>query len=183
MKRRTQFIAAMVAAAAVGAGATAATSMTACVDFYEPDGGIRATTILAPDQSEFATVSPVFERRCATLDCHGQVGRPLRIYSGLGLRLPNDGGNTPGSNATTPDEITANYRAVIGLEPEEMTRVIAGEDPPRSLLILKKPLLLEAHKGGPAFAPSGDPGEQCITSWILGGGVDKNACSAAVAGF
>src|SRR5580704_4256481 len=111
----------------------------ACEDeLMYPDGGIRVTTILAPDQGQFTTVSPVFERRCGTLDCHGQVGRPLRIYSGLGLRLPNDAGNTPGNGATTPDEITDNYRAVIGLEPEEMTRVVAGEDPPRTLLILAK---------------------------------------------
>jgi hypothetical protein len=163
--------------------ASAMASMTACtVEFEEADGGIRATTILAPDQSQFKTVSPVLEKRCGTLDCHGQEGRPLRIYSGNGLRLPNDGGDTPGSSQTTDDEITANYRAVIGLEPEEMTRVIAGVDQPRDLLLLKKPLLLESHKGGPAFAPSGDPGEDCITTWI-DGNVDATKCSAAVAGF
>jgi hypothetical protein len=171
------------------AGAIAST--TACtIDFKEPDGGVRATSVLAPDQGEFTSVSPIFERRCGTLDCHGQVGRPLRIYSGLGLRLPNDAGNTPGSNATTPDEIAANYLAVIGLEPEEMTRVMAGEDPPRTLMILAKPLMLQAHKGGPAIAPTGDPAETCITSWIDDGigppvatGLDKNACTQAVAGF
>jgi len=166
-------------------------STTACtIELHEPDGGVRATTILSPDQGEFTTVSPVFERRCGTLDCHGQVGRPLRIYSGLGLRMPNDAGNTPGSNATTPEEITANYLAVVGLEPEQMTRVIAGIDPPRSLLILAKPLLLESHKGGPAIATTGDPAETCITSWINDGigppvatGLNKKACTDAVSGF
>lgn len=183
-KSRARILASLVVSPAVLATGAFITSMTACtVELSEPDGGIRATTILAPDQTQFATVSPVFERRCATLDCHGQVGRPLRIYSGLGLRLPNDAGNTPGSNATTPDEITANYRTVIGLEPEEMTRVSAGQDLPRTLLILAKPLMLQAHKGGPALAPTGDPGEECITSWILGPAVDKAACTAAVASF
>lgn len=148
------------------------------VGLYYPDGGIRATTIVAPDQNEFTMVSPVFERRCGTLDCHGQVGRPLRIYSGLGLRLQNDAGNIPGVNATTPDEVAANYRSVIGLEPEEMTRVEAGEDPPTQLLILAKPLMLEAHKGGPAIA-TGDPAEACIESWLLGT-VDTASCTAAV---
>jgi hypothetical protein len=174
-------------AAAMGAIA----STTACtIELNEKDGGVRATTILAPDQGEFTSVSPVFERRCGTLDCHGQVGRPLRIYSGLGLRLPNDAGNTPGSNATTPEEITANYLAVIGLEPEQMSRVIAGQDPPRSLLILAKPLMLESHKGGPAIATAGDPAEDCITSWINDGigppaaqGLNKKACTDAVSGF
>jgi len=167
-----------------GALGLAGISTSACIDFTEPDGGDRMTTIIAPDQNDFAMVSPVLEHRCATLDCHGQVGRPLRIYSGNGLRLPTeDGGNIPGSSPTTQAEVTENYYAVIGLEPEEMTRVEADEDPPRALLLLKKPLLLESHKGGPAFAPQGDPGEQCITSWILGGGVDQAACTQAIAGF
>jgi len=184
MKKRARIVGALFAGAIVGALGSITTSMTAClVDFDEPDGGIRATEILAPDQGQFATVSPVLEHRCATLDCHGQVGRPLRIYSGNGLRLPNDAGDLPGTSATTTEEVTQNYYAVIGLEPEEMSRVVAGEDPPRSLLLLKKPLLLESHKGGPAFAPSGDPGETCITSWLLGTGVDTAACTQAIAGF
>jgi hypothetical protein len=173
-----------VLCAAGAAIASAIASTTACtVELNEPDGGVRATTILAPDQSEFTNVSPVFERRCGTLDCHGQVGRPLRIYSGLGLRMPNDAGNTPGSNATTPDEITSNYLTVIGLEPEEMTRVIAGQDAPRTLMILAKPLMLQAHKGGPAMASTGDPAETCITSWLAGQGLDKASCIQAVQGF
>ncbi len=158
-------------------------ALVACsANISDGDGGTRFTTILAPDQTQFTTVSPVFERRCGTLDCHGQVGRPLRIYSGLGLRIPNDAGNIPGSSATTLDEINANYYAVIGLQPEQMTRVIAGAALPRSLLILSKPLNLEAHKGGAAFAPTGDPGEGCITTWIAGA-VDKTQCNAAIAGF
>lgn len=159
-------------------------ALCACAaDLTYPDGGTRVTTILAPDQNDFTQVSPVFERRCGTLDCHGSAGRPLRIYSGLGLRLPNEAGAVPGSGGTTPDEITANYRAVIGLQPEEMTRVVAGEDPPRSLLILAKPLNLESHKGGPAFSPNGDDGETCISTWLTGNGLDKASCVSALAGF
>ncbi len=151
----------------------------ACADdLTYADGGARETTILAPDQGEFTNVSPVFERRCGTLDCHGQVGRPLRIYSGLGLRLPNDAGSLPGTGGTTPDEITANYRAVIGLEPEEMSRVVAGKDPPTSLLILAKPLMLESHKGGPAIAED-DSADLCIESWLTAPALDTVSCAAA----
>jgi len=184
MKRRVANVSVGIAAVALVArfGGSVVVPAACSADITYDDGGTRVTTILAPDQSQFNTVSPVFERRCGTLDCHGQVGRPLRIYSGLGLRLPNDAGNIPGSSATTPDEITANYRSVIGLQPEQMTRVIAGLDPPDSLLILAKPLMLEAHKGGPAFAPTGDPGAGCITTWILGN-VDATQCAQAVAGF
>ena len=40
--------------------------------------------------------------------------------------------------------------------------------------------MLEAHKGGPAMAPSGDPAETCITTWLLGNGLDMASCVAAV---
>ncbi len=182
MKDRARLFAGFAFLGGSVVAAVFATTTACTIELHEPDGGIRATTILAPDQGDFTTVSPVFERRCGTLDCHGQVGRPLRIYSGLGLRLPNDAGNAPGTGATTPAEIAANYRAVIGLEPEEMTRVVAGEDPPRTLLILAKPLMLQAHNGGPAMAPTGDPAETCITSWI-NAALDKNACNQALQGF
>lgn len=39
-------------------------------------------------EGAFASVSEVMERRCGTLDCHGQAARPLRIYSSSGLRRP-----------------------------------------------------------------------------------------------
>lgn len=159
---------------AIGAG---------CASSPSPDGKLRTTTIIAPDQSQFEQfVSPALERRCATLDCHGQVGRPLRLYSARGLRLPNDAGLIPGTGATTTEEATANYRAVIGLEPEEMTRVMAGVDPPRALLLLKKPLMLEGHKGGPVLAPTNDPVEVCIDSWIVGT-IDQTSCAKAAAPF
>ncbi len=152
-----------------------------CASSPSPDGTTRTTTILAPSQSDFSQfVSPVLERRCGTLDCHGQVGRPLRLYSARGLRLPNDGGLIPGTGGTTQEEQTANYRAVIGLEPEELTRVMAGVDPPRALLLLKKPLTLEGHKGGPAIAPTNDPVELCLDSWIVGT-IDQATCTKAAA--
>ena len=58
------------------------------------------TAVVSPDYNQFkgvavdgtlqaAGVSRLLERRCATLDCHGQVGRPLRIYgpTGIGRRV------------------------------------------------------------------------------------------------
>ena len=163
--------------------AIAAWALVACASSPTPDGKARTTTILAPDQAQFQQfVSPALERRCATLDCHGQVGRPLRLYSARGLRLPNDGGLIPGVGSTTAEETTANYRAVIGLEPEELTRVMAGVDPPRDLLLLKKPLMLEGHKGGPVLAPTNDPVEVCVDSWILGT-IDAPSCTKAAAPF
>jgi hypothetical protein len=39
-------------------------------------------------KDSFNTVSEVMERRCGTLDCHGQSSRPLRVYGNSGLRRP-----------------------------------------------------------------------------------------------
>src|SRR5687768_7895351 len=64
-----------------------------------------------------ANVAAVFEKRCASLDCHGQVARNLRLYSSRGLRLPNDAGLLPGAGDTTQDELAANYQSILTLEP------------------------------------------------------------------
>jgi hypothetical protein len=157
-----------------------------CADAPDPK---RLTKILAPSQTDFAVVSPFLERRCGSLDCHGSVGRPLRIFSGRGLRLPPErdaGAVYPGSSDTTESERNANYRSVIGLEPELMSRVEAGKASPRDLLLLQKPLGLgdpvAQHKGGQVLASQGDPGETCIVSWLTTG-VDINACNLAASGF
>jgi len=128
-----------------------------------------------------AGVTTVFEKRCGSLDCHGNMARNMRIYSTGGLRLPNEAGAAPGQVATTIDEITANYLSITNLEPEQMTQVVAHGADPDSLLILKKPLELERHKGGPAIT-RGDDAETCIVSWLKAGGgnsVDKVSCGKA----
>ena len=114
-----------------------------------------------------------------TLDCHGQVGRPMRIYGQYGLRFVDDAGNVPGVQPTTATEYEANYQSVIGLQPELMTEVVQGNAPPEDLMLLRKPLQLERHKGGAVFV-DGDDGETCILSW-LSGKTNFTACTAAVA--
>jgi hypothetical protein len=163
--------------AALAAGAL---SFFACASV--PDE-TRFTTILAPDPTQFqAGVSFFLERRCGTLDCHGQPGRPLRIYGARGLRLQNDAGRTPISGDTSIEEMAANYRSVIGLEPEEMSRVVASEgENPERLLLIRKPLNValggERHKGGSVISPS-DPGYQCLTTW-LSNRADIDKCKRA----
>ncbi len=136
-------------------------------------------TVHGASAADFAAtlggVNPVFERRCGSFDCHGNPSQALRIYSQNGLRLPNEAGILPGGAATTPDEVFANYRSILAVEPEETNAVVLGGNP-YSLLILKKPLLIETHKGGTVMI-KGDDTEKCITSW-LSGSVDKNACTA-----
>ncbi len=151
-----------------------------------PDSS-AVTEVVAPDYNQFkganatpgsqAGVSRLLERRCGTLDCHGQIGRPLRIYGEYGLRYydpTSDVMNQPGTAPTTELEYQANYQAVIGLQPELMTLVVNNVDPPESLLLLRKPLQLERHKGGAVFV-EGDDAYTCLTTW-LGGQADLTSC-------
>ncbi len=136
----------------------------------------------APGSFRSDGVTTVFEKRCGTLDCHGSSGRNLRIYSSRGLRLPNDAGLKPGTGDTTFDEITATYQSIMTLEPEVSNDVLDGADPYK-LLVLKKPLELEKHKGGPALR-KGDDAERCILSWLTADAlnpIDKAACARAAA--
>ncbi len=144
------------------------------------------TEVDAPDFGQFegqnlsatqAGVSRVLEKRCGTLDCHGQIGRPLRIYGEFGLRFVDDAGDQPGVGATTPTEYEANYQSVIGLQPEIMTLVVEQQLPPESLMLQREPLQLERHKGGAVFV-EGDDAYNCLTTW-LGGQADYTSCGNA----
>ena len=139
--------------------------------------------LTGPNPADFASatgsVDGVFERRCGSFDCHGNTARAMRIYSQNGLRIPNDAGITPGTAPTTTDEVNANYRSVIGVEPEQMNDVVKNNGDPYSLLILKKPLQIETHKGGQVMN-KGDDSEQCISTWIQGK-TNKVACTNGAA--
>jgi hypothetical protein len=158
----------------------------------EPDPDQR-TEVFAPDYDQFKGIAPdgasqaagvsrLLERRCGTLDCHGQLGRPLRIYGQYGLRFEADGSFRPGVQPTSEEEYSANYAAVIGLQPEEMSEVVARRQSPTDnpgLLLLRKPLLLERHKGG-AVIESGDDAYTCLLSWLVSGQTDFAACGRSV---
>jgi len=174
--------AASVAAASVFAMAAVAVT-GACSS--SPDTA-RTTTIITPDYNAFkgtanGSVEAFLERRCATLDCHGQVGRPLRLYSRTGLRFADDAQNPPGGAGTTETELQANFQAVVGVEPEQTSRVVHDptNNPPQTLLIVKKPRAMERHKGGQVVI-AGDDGDRCLTSW-LSGATDFAACQSASA--
>src|SRR6185503_19483134 len=44
-------------------------------------------------------IHPLVEAKCASLDCHGAPGRPLRVYSEIGLRIRDDLRPDPGQMA------------------------------------------------------------------------------------
>lgn len=172
ISRRATFIHAVL----LGAAALV-TVQGGCVEVPSP------YIIECADPEEFRSVSPVLEKRCGTLDCHGKLARPLRIYGQGGLRLATaeeindfnvarENETYSGGKATTDEEIEANWRSVCGLEPEMMARVVSGEEDPLKLIFLSKPIGPDieggtTHKGGAVFIKGG-PGFDCVRSWLLG---------------
>jgi hypothetical protein len=156
--------------------------MAACGPTPDPN---RVTNIYTPDDAfeqyagggALVGMDGFIAARCGTLDCHGQIGRPLRLFSQDGLRIVDDAGNYPGGAPETPDEQFANFTAVIGLQPELTSEVFAGLYDPHVLLMLRKPMQLERHKGGQVIQ-SGDTGEKCIVSWFEDS-TDYSACANA----
>ena len=147
-----------------------------------------SATALCPSEIDFEVVSAVAEKRCGTLDCHGALTRPLKIYGRNGLRFltqeevddptkiePNE--TYPGGKATTATEHEFNRRSMCGVEPEKTTAVVRGELEPSELLLLRKPLEEEDHKGGPLFLKGG-AGAVCVESW-LAGDVNVAECNLA----
>ena len=144
--------------------------VTACVQNEPSD--IR----FFPDKEEFINggVSAMMESRCGGLDCHGQVGRPLRLYSQRGLRLATPETDLRDTRPTTPEERLENYQSVIGLEPEGLSDTVATGGVYVDHQLLLKPLDDEGglgvrHKGGPVLQPTpNDPGWQCLFGWVKG---------------
>lgn len=152
----------------VSAGASLV--VTGCSD--EPNAA-QITGVIIPDLDAYVThVDGYLNRRCGSLDCHGQPGRAYRIYSSRGFRLPSlfDGGLISGEQATDPAERLANFQALVAVEPENLTRFMAknaqdDNEAPKNLFFLRKALKLERHKGGTAMA-EGDPGWRCVVGWL-----------------
>jgi hypothetical protein len=119
-----------------------------------------------PNKDVFTqNVSPFIERRCGTLDCHGQPTRPMRIYGQLGLRHPGEM-NVSGGATTTPLELESNYAAICNLTPEAMKdsadTIGASAD---QLLLVNKMRGLERHKGGKVVVEQ-SPGDRCVLLWL-----------------
>lgn len=125
-------------------------------------------------------VSPYLERRCATLDCHGGIARPMRIYGQLGLRHPDEA-NVSGGKATTAAELAANYASVCNLEPEKMNDAVANfGNTAEELLLIRKARGEEKHKGGKVVNEA-DHADNCLKMWLQGNEAATEAeCAAAV---
>jgi hypothetical protein len=131
---------------------------------------------LAKPRQDFVLVSRMLGARCGSLDCHGQFGRPLRLYSERGLRLDPDA--LSGHGGTRSAEHEANLRAVAGLEPELTCAVFAADGgAAQSLSLVQKADGSELHKGG-VVLPADSDGMRCLLSWLTGK-VDAASCELA----
>lgn len=125
----------------------------------------RGSVLAAPSPEDFPGVADALQPSCATLDCHGQVGRNLRIYGVGGLRLsPTDG---PAGDPTTDLEYRASYDSLVSLEPEALSKVITQQAFPNQLSLVRKTRGIEHHKGGQR-ALIGDALDRCIVLWVMG---------------
>jgi hypothetical protein len=141
-----------------------------------PDADSRTPTV-TPDRASFDPVAAALDRRCGSLDCHGSRYRNLRMWGQDGMRL--DLGDIPGGSQTTTAEIDSMYSAIVQLEPEIMSEVVAdhGQNPER-LTLIRKARGTEKHAGGAILVP-GDVRDRCLLSW-LEGATDGPACSQAL---
>ena len=115
-------------------------------------------------------VHPILEARCATLDCHGDPGRPLRLYAETGLRARDELRGLPITQAELEDDV----RALFAVDP--------GADPSESF-VLRKPLTGTIdHVGGDVWPDAGDAQPTCVAGWLAGRSdmAIAAACAAAL---
>jgi len=123
-----------------------------------------------------ALVQPYVGLRCGSLDCHGDSGRPLRLYAEYGLRMRAELRDEPVAAA----EIADNVAAFAGIS--------AGSEPAGSpgSLALHKGLAVAAggfaHAGGDIWDSVDEPGYVCLRGWLDGQSGDPavaDACASA----
>ena len=123
MMLRRLFVGSLVLAA----GIAALGGSTSCAS--APDNQ-RITIVVAPNYDIYkAQIDTFLNKRCGTLDCHGQQGRALRLYGYRGFRLYNvDAGLISGVQQTTESEIRALYSDAFTIRRIESEKP-SGEGP------------------------------------------------------
>jgi hypothetical protein len=132
--------------------------------------------LAVPARNVFPLVADAMQLHCGTLDCHGQVGRNMRLYGQFGLRLNPKG--DPLGQVTSTAEYDACYASIVALEPEAMSQVVQRAAPPDTLAMVRKPRGIEEHKGGQVVV-EGDALDRCMVGWLVGQ-FDANSCTAVV---
>jgi hypothetical protein len=119
--------------------------------------------LLTPDARSFPAVADALQPSCGTLDCHGQLGRNLRLFGARGLRL--DPRHNSAEGTTTEAEYAASYRSLTALEPEALDALLRDGGDIERLSLIRKARGRERHRGGVQLLP-GDPLDRCLLSWL-----------------
>ncbi|MEO8884003.1 MAG: hypothetical protein ABI377_11425 [Devosia sp.] len=147
-------------------------SLQGCGPSVAEEAARLGSSLQAPSQTAFPDVADALQKRCATLDCHGQAGRNLRLYGYGGLRLSK--ADTPIGIPTTDLEYNASYDSLVGLEPEVMSEVVQLRADVNQLTMVRKIRGIEHHKGG-QLVVEGNALDRCIVLWLTGK-ADPNPC-------
>jgi hypothetical protein len=138
-------------------------ALVLCAACTGPTNG--EVSVVEGDFDTFAAdVQPIL-RSCASLDCHGDPGRPLRLHALYGLRLSTDLRGEP----VTDQELAANIAAIAAIGVDRM---------------LAKPLFVESggmdHVGGDLWPELTSAEYECVAGWLDGVSNDA-ACAQALA--
>lgn len=149
----------------------AAALMPACTEYDKSEQILT----LGDAESYGRLVQPYVGLRCGSLDCHGDSGRPLRIYAEDGLRLRADLREAD----ITEAEISRNVEAFAGVSPDTATT--------EEHLVLLKGLAVAAggyaHLGGDVWASTGDPGYRCLFLWLANRADEAEAETTCLAAY
>lgn len=108
-------------------------------------------------------VQPYTAASCATLDCHGDPGRPLRMYSELGLRGDASLRMVSISELRPPQTLSA---AEVSDNVTAFSSVSKLEDGTHHLALLKPLRGGIHHMGGKLWPNEQAPGYLCLRGWL-----------------
>jgi hypothetical protein len=157
-------------------GLALAWAVQGCAASVEEQTAAERSLLSAPSRTDFPDVGNALQMRCGTLDCHGQVGRNMRLYGFGGLRLSAP--ETPNGDPTTDQELNASYDSVVGLEPEALSHVVTHHADPDQLSLVRKMRGIERHKGGQQ-SQVGDALDRCVVLWLTGN-FDSTPCGSVI---
>lgn len=141
------------------------------------DTTISEVPLTIGDPLEFGTeVQDYVGYRCGSLDCHGDMGRTLRIYAERGLRA----GDALRDQGIGSNEVGENLVSMAAFD-------TLGAPVSESLILLKA-LAVDAggmaHEGGAVWDSVEAPGYQCLFAWLSGRSAEpasQAACQLATA--
>ena len=132
---------------------------TGCTEYDGGGHALEQPPVDFPTDALALELQPYLTVRCASLDCHGARGRPLRLYAEDGLRLTAE----LREQLLTDEELILNLQSLQGLDPES---------PLSSSRVLLKPLSPKvggmAHEGEVVWLGRDSAGYRCIEAFLAG---------------